>query len=143
MQTIGALVLVGFSCIHLFASSVNTTVPIGDGLLAGARIVLHIEGLKLPPHSSGILRVFADLPDANANTNTENEHYLGYVAVAPKNSIEANRGIQRPSVTLDLTDKRQVFAGKKQIVLTLVSLGEQKEQSTSQKPTFTALYLAQ
>ena len=141
MQTVRALILVTLLWGQLLASAVNIKVPLSDDLLAGSRMVLHIDGLKLPPHSSGMVRVFAGLPDADAKTSLENEHYLGYVAVLPKNSIEANQGIQRASVTLDLTNKRQFFAGKKQVTLTLISLGEQKGESSMQRPTFTSVYI--
>jgi hypothetical protein len=62
--------------------------------------------LKLPPDSSGIVRVFADLPGADARTSTDDEHFLGYFTLVPKNSTEAARGIERASATLDLTAKK-------------------------------------
>src|SRR5262245_28052942 len=58
-------------------------------------LVLHIENLQLPPQASGIVRIFADLPQANADTSTDDEHFLGYFTILPKNSMEAAQGGQR------------------------------------------------
>jgi hypothetical protein len=123
---------------------VKVTLP--DGLeKAGGRLVLHIETLKLPAHSSGIVRVFADLPEANAETSVEDEHFLGYFAILAKNSAEAARGIERKSVILDLSHKRQFLAGKKETTLTLVPLGGASAATQGAAPseaTFGRVYIA-
>ena len=36
------------------------------------------EGDTIKIDSSGIVRVFADLPGADARTSTDDEHFLGY-----------------------------------------------------------------
>ena len=143
MHAIRVLALAGLLRVSLFAAPINVTVPVTEALMAGPRIVLHIEGLKLPPNSSGIVRVFAGVPDADAQTSPEDrEHFLGYFTVLPKNSKEAARGVQRAGAILDLTDKRQLLAGKKEVMLTLVPLGPREGKAQAQqKPAFSRVYL--
>lgn len=104
------------------SATVKVTLPTESGT-AGSKLVLHIDDLKLPPNSSGIVRIFADLPSADANTSTEDEHFLGYFTLLPKNSTEAARGVQRPRAALDLSHKKERLAGKKEVTLTIVPLG--------------------
>ena len=103
-------------------ATVNVPLPPESGT-TGNRLVLHFENLKLPPDSSGIVRVFADLPGADARTSTDDEHFLGYFTLMPKNSTEAARGIERASATLDLTAKKQRLAGKKESELNHCAAG--------------------
>jgi hypothetical protein len=104
--------------------------------------------LKLPPDSSGIVRVFADLPSAEARTSTDDEHFLGYFTLLPENSAEAARGIERASATLDLTANKQRLAGKRKVTLTIVPLGRPSllpavtPGSVSSRPTFGRIYLS-
>ena len=115
---------------------------------AASRLILHFDSLQLPPNSSGVVRVFADLPDADSNTKPEGEHFLGYFTVLPKNSVEAARGIQRNSATLDLSDKAKQLAGKKEVTLTIVPLGGTSAPSVrgeappQSKPKFGRVYVA-
>ena len=115
---------------------------------ADRKLILHMDNLQLPPNSSGVVRVFADLPGADATTEPEGEHFLGYFTVLPKNSVEAARGIQRNSATLDLSPKANLLAGKKEVTLTIVPLGgtsvpSVRGQSTAEtKPKFGRVYVA-
>ena len=128
-------------------ATVNVPLPTESGT-SGNRLVLHFENLKLPPDSSGIVRVFADLPGADARTSTDDEHFLGYFTLVPKNSTEAARGIERAGATLDLTAKKQRLARKRQVTLTIVPLGRPSllptvaPGSASTKPTFGRIYLS-
>ena len=128
-------------------ATVNVPLP-PESRATGNRLVLHFENLKLPPDSSGIVRVFADLPSADARTSTDDEHFLGYFTLVPKNSTEAARGIERASATLDLTAKKQRLAGKREVSLTIVPLGRPSllpavaPGSASTKPTFGRIYLS-
>ena len=107
--------------IALRAAPATVNVPLPpESRATGNRLVLHFENLKLPPDSSGIVHVFADLPGADARTSTDDEHFLGYFTLVPKNSTEAARGIERASATLDLTTKKQRLAGKREVTLTIV-----------------------
>src|SRR5262245_60817913 len=96
--------------------TVKVPLPAATRATAGS-LVLHIEDLKLPPGSSGHVRVYADLPAETArklaSTSTSrpelqpdpaDPHYLGSFSIAPKNSAEAAQGIERKSVTVDVTD---------------------------------------
>ncbi len=126
-----------FVTLHAAPATVKVTLPASK---PGGKLVLHVENLKLPPNSSGIVRVFADAPNANAETSTEDEHFLGYFTMLAKNSAEAAQGIGRSSATLDLSHKQQLLAGKRQVTLTLVPLGT--ESAPEQKPTFARAYIA-
>ena len=111
-------------------------------------LVLHIENLQLPPQASGIVRIFADLPQANADTSTEDEHFLGYFTILAKTSMEAAQGVQRHDATLDLSPKKQLLVGKKALTLTIVPLGGSTTSpaapadATQGQPTFTRVYVA-
>ena len=74
--------------------TVQVTLP-ADMEQTDRPLVLHIENLQLPPQASGIVRIFADLPQANADTSTEDEHFLGYFTILAKTSTEAAQGVQR------------------------------------------------
>jgi hypothetical protein len=141
---LGLLSGVLFVTLHAAPATVRVTLPAGSKK-AGGKLVLHVENLKLPPNSSGIVRVFADAPDANAETSTEDEHFLGYFTILAKNSAEASQGIERSSAVLDLSHKQQLLAGKKQVTLTLVPLGVESAppaEQAQQKPTFARAYIA-
>jgi len=110
-----------------------------------AKLVLHIEELTLPPNSSGIVRVFADLPMADATTDTADEHYLGYLTMLASNSAEAARGVHRSSITLDISHKTGLLADRKEVTITLVPLGGTSAAPSPErdKPTFARVYLVQ
>ena len=134
--------------VALRAAPATVNVPLPPESGTTNRLVLHFENLKLPPDSSGIVRVFADLPGADPRTSTDDEHFLGYFTLMPKNSTEAARGIERASATLDLTAKKQRLAGKREVTLTIVPLGRPSllpavaPGSASTKPTFGRIYLS-
>lgn len=138
---LGLLSGVWFVTLHAAPATIKVTIPPGLKK-AGGKLVLHLEHLKLPPNSSGIVRVFMDAPHANAETSTEDEHFLGYFSMLAKDSAEASRGIERTSAMLDLSHKQQLLAGKKEVTLTLVPLGVESAPSAEQKPTFARAYIA-
>ena len=118
-------------------------IALKPALLSGPRIVLHIEAVKLPPGAGGVVRVFADLPEANAQTSVEDPHYLGYFTVLAKNSAEAARGLHVANTSLDITGKKPLFQGKTETTLTLVPLGASDEKnSLARKVSFGRAYLS-
>ncbi len=124
-------------------AALTVKVPVPDNAdKPDARLVLHLAELKLPPYAGAIVRVFADMPQANAETNVEDEHFLGYFTVLARNSGEVARGVERRSVTLDITDKKQLLAGRKEVTLTLVSIGGRSPVGETQKLTISRAYLA-
>jgi hypothetical protein len=126
------------------SASVRITLP-STVHRADAKVVLHIDELKLPPHASGIVRVFADLPSADATTDTDDEHFLGYVTVLAKTSAEAARGVQaNHSITLDISHKKRLLADRKAITITIVPLGPTSATASAGrvKPTFARVYVA-
>jgi hypothetical protein len=119
-------------------STVKVTLP-ANIVKPGGPLVLHLENVSLPPGSSGIVRVFADIPDADtlaagsaAEPKPDDPHYLGYFTVVPRTSAEATHGMDRKSVTLDLAHKAERLAGKTDVTLTLVALGRPHSTTTSE-----------
>jgi len=129
--------------------TVKVPLPAATRATAGS-LVLHIEDLKLPPGSSGHVRVYADLSaDAAkklANTSTSSPelqpdpadpHYLGSFSIAPKNSAEAAQGIERKSVTVDVTDKAaqlSASANRSDVALTFIALRDPETASRDAAP---------
>ena len=111
---------IGFVLLALPVLSATLSITVPPETEKSRRLVLHFEDLKLPPNSGGLVRVFADLPSANAHTDVDDEHFLGYFTVIPKTSGEAAAGVSRRHVTLDVTQKKQFLSGKKDVTLTLV-----------------------
>jgi hypothetical protein len=129
--------------VTVLSATVTVTVPANLGNDAHG-LVLRIDGLKLPPTASGIVRVFADYPDANASSSTEDERFLGYFTVLAKDSAEAARGLQRPSVSLDVSHKKDFLAGKHAVTLTLVPLGRNSAATAAahDQLTFSRVYFS-
>ena len=137
------ILLTGLLASVVCAAAVTVKVPVPSGIdNADARLVLHVDELKFAPNESGIVRVFADMPSANSETNIENEHFLGYFTILARNSAEAQRGIQRKSVTLDISDKKPLLAGKKEVTITLVPVSERPGSSESRRFSIGRAYLA-
>ena len=85
------------------------------------------------------LIVPAGLEKTDAKTSVDDEHYLGYFTVVARTSAEAERGIERSSITWDLTGRRQKLADKKEVVFSLVPL---TQGPTDDRPIFSRAYLA-
>jgi hypothetical protein len=134
------------------ASVVTVKVPLPrSAAKPGGPLVLHVEDLKLPPGSSGHVRVYANLPDADALAATaatepspDDPHYLGSITVPAKNSAEAAKGIERKSATLDISDKAPRLAGKGEASLTFVALraptAAASPEAADQKPKIGRAY---
>ena len=130
--------------VALQAGPVSANIAIPSSARDGSRLVLHIDHLKLPPHSSGIVRVFAGLPNATAETSVSDDHFVGYFTILAKNSGDAARGVQRDAIALDLSHKTRLLANKKEITITLVPLGPAPDLPSAApiKPTFARVYIA-
>ncbi len=81
--------------------------------------VLHIDGISLPPNGGTIIRVFVDLPDANAKTELDPKHFAGYISVVP-----SGLGHKHPvlrNVAFDLLPELAATVGaSEQLSVTLV-----------------------
>jgi hypothetical protein len=130
--------------LHALPATVTVAVPAN---LAKDKhsLVLRVDNVKLPPHSSGIVRVFADFPGANTETATEDERFLGYFTILAKDSAEAAQGAQRSGVSLDVSHKKQFLTGKKTVTLTLVPLGRPSGSDAAghNTLTFSRVYFSQ
>jgi hypothetical protein len=142
----GCWLLGGVWLLTLGAAPVSVTVRLPRTTTkSSAKIVLHLDELQLPPHSSGIVRVFADLPTADTATDTADEHFLGYFTLVAHNSAAAARGLHRSRVTLDISHKKALLADRKAVTITLVPLGGTSDapSQTPDKPTVGRAYVVQ
>lgn len=55
-------------------------------------IVLAIEGVAGQPVQPVRINVFVGKPDADANTSTDDPHFVGYIAIAPKYGADKSSG---------------------------------------------------
>jgi hypothetical protein len=104
----------------IWAATVRVEVPEWLETKSPQPLLLHMEEIYLPPHASGLVRIYMNLPEATWDTGTDTEKYLGYFSVVPRNSKESAGEIYRKSVVLNVSSKREVIAGERSIQLTLV-----------------------
>ena len=58
------------------------TVPVAVPKTANTEtMVLHIDGVRVNPRQSAILRIFAELPGANRSTSVADEHFIGHITL--------------------------------------------------------------
>lgn len=80
---------------------------------------LHIDGVSLPPNGGVIIRVFLDKPDANANTEPDLQHFVGYISVVPSGPGHQHHAVR--NVGFDLSPELATTAtAKDQLSVTLV-----------------------
>ena len=140
---VGVTIAVLAMPLYALSATVKVAVPANLGKDAHS-LVLRVDNVKLPPNSSGIVRVLADFPGANTETATEDERFLGYFTILAKDSAEAARGAQRSGVSLDVSHKKQFLAGKKTVTLTLVPLGRASgsDAAGQNQLTFSRVYFS-
>ena len=66
--------------VTLAGKSVTVTVPVPRSAIA-RKMMLRVGGIVANPEQGAILRVFAEMPDANRSTSVDDEHFLGYVTM--------------------------------------------------------------
>lgn len=71
------------------------------------KIFMNAEFASLPPTSDFFVRVFINLPDANANTSTEDPHYAGSFAFFGTHSEHSPQHNQKPVFLVNITDTLQ------------------------------------
>jgi hypothetical protein len=59
-----------------------------------APVILTIEGITGKPAHPLRINVFVGRPDATPKTSTNDPHFVGYIAIAPKYGAEPARGIE-------------------------------------------------
>jgi len=57
-------------------------------------VILTIEGITGKPAHPLRINVFVGRPDATLKTSTNDPHFVGYIAIAPKYGAEPARGIE-------------------------------------------------
>jgi hypothetical protein len=112
-------------------ASARVTMPLEAG--NASRWILHIKGLKMPPGKSGVIEVYASPVDADPKLATERSNYVGYIAIAPKNSLEIKRGIVANGVIVDLSSMPVSLKSAKEIVVSLVRGKPQSEPGSTEK----------
>ena len=82
---------------------------------------LHIEGIEVPPHKSALVRVYANLPTANAATGTNTPNYLGYFTVVAKSTTAGEHRHDPLNVKLDITKRvSRLLGASRDLSITLV-----------------------
>jgi polyphenol oxidase len=87
------------------------------------KLILHIDGIQVPPDSGVAVRVFVNKPDATAETPSSSPNYVGYFVVVPKvapggTHAHANRAT---NIVLDVTEELPpLMQGTKKLQVTLV-----------------------
>jgi len=61
---------------------------------SAAPVILTIEGITGKPAHPLRINVFVGRPDATPKTSTNDPHFVGYIAIAPKYGVEPARGIE-------------------------------------------------
>jgi hypothetical protein len=59
-----------------------------------APVILAIEGVVGQPVQPIRINVFVGKPDATAKTSTDDPHFVGYIAIAPKYGADKTRGVE-------------------------------------------------
>jgi polyphenol oxidase len=86
---------------------------------AQKRYELHIDGVSLPPNAGVIIRVFLDLPAANAKTAVDAKHFVGYISVVPTGPGHMHQTVR--NVGFDLSPElAATAAASPQLSVTLV-----------------------
>ena len=87
-----------------------------------------------------MIRIYANMPEADTTTGTSTDHFLGYLALVARTSREAP--VER-NVSLDVSGKLSELKGKHEVSITLVpmSVPETTAQS-SEKLTYRRIRLS-
>ncbi len=134
-----ALAMSVFSPLMQANSPVTIKVEVPSDAQAAEHLFLHVEGLQLPHDSSGVVRIYANLPEADTTTSTNTDHFLGYITLMTRTSREAP--VKR-NISLDISRKSRELAGQHEVSITLVPLVRSAATAQSEKPTFRRIYLS-
>jgi len=121
-------------------SPVTVKVQVPSETPAARRLVLHVDGLQLPPGSSGVVRIYANFPKADSTTGMDTPHFLGYIALTARTSHEAPA---ERNISLDVSGKSSEIVGDRDVSITLVPMtGREVAPQSSEKLTYRRLYLS-
>ena len=67
--------------------------------------VLHIDGIAVPANERAIVRVFLNLPAANAQTSAKVKNFVGTFVVLPKGVGTATHDHRKMNVAFNVTNK--------------------------------------
>jgi polyphenol oxidase len=84
--------------------------------------VIRIAGIQAPTGGSAIVRVFVNLPSANAATPVTDPHYVGYFTLVP-NSLRGTHVHGHPGLSVELplrAQTREVMGASQDLSVTLV-----------------------
>jgi polyphenol oxidase len=98
------------------------------------KLILHIDGIQVPPHLGAAVRVFVNLPTATAETPSSSPNYVGYFVIVPKVAAGGAQEHQHraTNIVLDVTDELPpLLKGAKKLQVTLVpSTGQKRAPET-------------
>jgi polyphenol oxidase len=107
------------------------------------RIILHIEGVEVPPDRAALVNVFLNRPDATAATPTSDPGFVGSVVLVPNTVAggHSHRKVQR-NFAFDVTDKFRGAAPGGELSVTLVPFQGDGQRPSSVALTYKRVYIA-
>jgi polyphenol oxidase len=107
------------------------------------RIVLHIEGVEVPPDRAALVNVFLNRPDATAATPTSDPGFVGSVVLVPNTVAggHSHRKVQR-NFAFDVTDKFRGATPGGELSVTLVPFQGDGQRPSSVSLTYKRVYIA-
>jgi len=104
------------------------------------RYELHIDGVSLPPGGGTIIRVYLDLPGANAQTDPDAAHFVGYISVVPAGPGHHHQVVR--NVAFDLSPALAATAvASPQLSVTLVPVNAGGGEPAQGTVTYKKIYL--
>ena len=124
--TIALLIAAGlFNCMPGIVELAGKPVTMPVSVPSAGRavdLVLLIEGVQVNPERGAILRVFAELPEANRSTSVDDSHFLGHVTLmaraGPQSKTGANMVLNVPA------QAEKWLRGKRSVRITLVPMSD-------------------
>jgi polyphenol oxidase len=104
---------------------------------------LHIDGIHVPSHKAALLRVFANAPDATAETDIDTPNFLGYIsAVAKVESSDEGHDHGKFNAVLDMTHFSIELFAADDFYVTLVPVGlSGSDDAVAHDVTYERIYL--
>jgi polyphenol oxidase len=104
--------------------------------------VLHIDGIDVPPDASAIVRVFVDLPTANAATSASIKNYVGFFTVLPQTLKRGLHKHKLKNVAFNVSDKMgDVLRLDNKVQVTLVPVRGLNQRADNINLTYQKVYL--
>lgn len=111
-------------------------------LAAGApqKYALHIDGVSLPPSAGVMVRVFLNQPNANAKTELDPKHFVGYITIVPSGPGHHHQVVR--NVAFDLSPELAATAAAgNELSITLVPVTAGDDEPQQGTMSYKKIYL--